>query len=209
MKNNQITDPVATLEVMPPVPPEFRGHNKDMKPQALQAAITIGEKHPEIVKAALEFHEAYGRAGEKFFGMASTLRAAKLVGKEATLLMLGLGFSKSRASEMLRLSSVSDEIWAKYSAKTVGFRAALALDNGTETESSTGGTTETGAENERQSNIVKAVPAPLSEEIKAGLSTLLKSIKRPLKGGKPTDYDAEFYIDSVKFVVIIQASKKS
>lgn len=214
MKNTTKTTPAVTLEVMPAhIPAEYQQHDKNLKPMALAMAIQIGEKHPEIVKAAVEFKDAYGRAGEKFFGMASTLRAAKLVGKEATLLMLALGFSKSRASEMLRLSSVSDAIWNQYSAKQVGFRAALQLDRPkvppveptgeTKGESEESGKTE----NSRQSNVVVAVEAEFTDADKEKFLAVMRLMVKPLKKGKPTDYQLAMVHDGVKYELFLRTSK--
>jgi len=204
-KATKPTPAVHPLTVVAPVPPAFQGHAKEMSEFALQIAVKLGADHPAIVQAAVEFSEAYGRAGEKFFNMASALRAAKLQKKESTLLMLGLGFSKSRASEMLRLSSVSDEIWAQYSTKAVGFRAALALDK----PKAEVPPVEPGAENARQSNVVKAEKADFDDAAKAGLQKVFAGIKRPLKNGKPTDYKLELFVDGVKFDLYLTATQKA
>lgn len=216
MKNKANPAPVAPpamapLEIVAVVPPAFEAYDKNLKPMALQMAIQIGSKNPDIVKAALDFREAYGRAGEKFFAVASSLRSAKLVGKEATLLMLGLGFSKSRTSEMIRLSSVSDAIWNQYSAQKVGFRVALALDKPKdtprETSSSTGGTE--GEEGQNNSSTPAQVKLhDLPEKAKAPFLAALKAWSRPLKDGTKTEYTLQAEIDGVKFYVAITASPK-
>jgi len=93
-------------------------------------ACQLGAKNPGIIAAVTDLKETLGRAGEKYFAVVTALRDAKLVGKEASLLLLALGFSKQKASDLKKASNLSDAVWAKYSAKAVGFRAALELEDG-------------------------------------------------------------------------------
>jgi len=100
-------------------------------------ACTLGQKNPAVVMAVTDLKESLGRAGEKYFLVVCALRDAKLVGKEATLLLLALGFSKQKASDLKKASNMSDAVWAKYSAKAVGFRAALELEDGAKRKGNT------------------------------------------------------------------------
>jgi len=122
--------PVTTAPVTLVVPSAFQAHDPSLKGVALTLAINTGAKHPEIVKAAEEFKLAVGLTGEKYYHLLHALRHAKLQKKEATALLLGLGFNKGRASELNKLSSCKEEVWKKYSQKSISFRAALALENG-------------------------------------------------------------------------------
>jgi len=173
---------VAPAQVLPkefaPIP--------GMNALTLVAAANIATKNQAIVQAAVEFREAYGRAGEKFFGIASALRDAKLVKKDATMLMHALGFSPSRTSEMIRLSSVSDEVWGKYSGKSVGFRAALKLENG-EREGEGDGKDESSTGGKKKRQAVKIYP--VTGHVKALLNELAKLQQElPMKNKKRTEY---------------------
>jgi len=192
MKNKSNTKPakapkasaaVASAPALPSrviLPKEF-APIPGMNQLTLAAAVSVGAQHPEIVTAAVEFREAYGRAGEKFFGIASALRAAKLVKKEATMLMHALGFSASRTSEMIKLSSVSDEVWAKYSGQSVGFRAALQLED----ESTGEGENSTGGKKPRASN---TKIHPVSKAVATSLADILNADTLPMVDGKRTEY---------------------
>jgi len=115
-------------------------------------AIELGAKFPEIVNQAealkletVHAAEALGRMGQKYYGTCNALRNAKLNRRESTLLLKGLGFSKSRVSEMLKVSEVSDELWAKFSGQQIGFKATLSLADSASTD---GGTSEGEGEGE-------------------------------------------------------------
>jgi len=196
----------TTAPVLSPVvvPPAFKDHDKSLSDVGLAYAIELGKKHPEIVNAVVEMKDALGKAGEKFFSVASALRSAKLVGKEASMLLYGLGFSKQRVSDMKALSSVSDEVWTKYSASQIGFRAALALEagptGGTEGESE-GGVEGDGDEQKpkKAKHKVHAMPKDAAQYLN-GLATL----KLSMKGGQRTEYghtvelpDGKFYYVSI------------
>jgi len=181
--NNNIAVSAAAPVV---IPVEF-SPLKGMNDLTLATAANVAAKNPNIVKAAVEFREAYSRAGEKFFGIASALRDAKLVKKEATMLMHALGFSASRTSEMIRLSSVSDEIWAKYNAQTIGFRAALQLEAGAdgEGEGEDGeGDNSTGGKKTRAKIKIHAFP----KAMQTLLNEVAKGMPKANKGGKRTEY---------------------
>lgn len=181
-----------------------------MKPMALAMAVEIGKKNPAIVQAAIDFRDVINSAGGKYLTLVTALREAKLLRKEATLLLLGLGFTKGRASELNTLSTVKDEVWAKYSAGAVGFRAALQLEAGKE-ESSPGGTQEEGEESE--------TPLPskprtkkihdVAEGVKGHLNKAAAAFKRPLKGGVQTEYAYAYQLEGVNYYFAITASPKS
>jgi len=204
MKNtSQNQSAAATTASVPAVviPAEF-APRKGMNDITLNAAAIVASKNPAIVKAAVEFREAYGRAGEKFFGIATELRNAKLVKKEATMLLHALGFSPSRTSEMIRLSSVSDEIWAKYSAQTIGFRAALELEAGPEEEGAEGENSTGGKKPRKERAKIHSVPKDI-----AAYLTALPPWNRPLKGGARTEYGFTVERDGQTFYFQIFADK--
>lgn len=175
------------------LPDAFKSHDPKMSPVALALAVEVGKKHPAIVASVVELRSAITQAGEKYYTVLHALRSAKLQKKEATAVLLGLGLTKGRASELNKLSACSDEVWAKYSSKAVGFRAALALENGeTDGESSPGGTgEETEAPAKRKKHKIHSVPKPLqSYLIEFGNKWLDKDSTLPdaTKSGKRTEY---------------------
>jgi len=215
MKNKATTSPTAATPAVPAlvIPPAFQSHTPGMSDVALAFAIELGEKHPTIVAAGVEFKDAYGRAGEKFYGFASALRAAKLLKKEATTLLLGLGLSKSRASEVIKVSSVSDELWAKYSAQSIGFKATLKLANGTPEGEDSGGD---GASSDGGTKPAKPVKPALkihdvSHAVKKALveAAIVFSNNRPLKKGEKTEYAYAHVVDGVSYYFAVTASPKN
>jgi len=208
MKNNSSKKNAKAKAVASPAPaapaivlPEGFAPLPGMNEITVKAAVDIAAKHPSIVKAAVEFREAYGRAGEKFFGIASTLREAKLVKKEATMLLHALGFSASRTSEMIKLSSVSDEIWSKYSAQSVGFRAALQLQNESGDESSTGGKPD-------KKPKAKHKVHPIMKEVAEALADILNDSSVPMLDGKRTEYGHTIELPEGRFIYVSLFSDK-
>ncbi len=70
--------------------------------------------------------------GQKYFSFCHELRKAALGRGESTLLLKGLGFVKTRISEILKVSEVSDELWERFASKEIGFKSVLALGRGDE-----------------------------------------------------------------------------
>jgi len=126
------SSPAPTAAVAIVLPPAFEAHDPSLQGASLALAIQVGEKNPKIVNAAHEFKVAVGTTGEKYLKLLHALREAKLQKKEATALLLGLGFNKGRASELNKLSTAKQEVWDQYAAKGISFRAALALEDGKE-----------------------------------------------------------------------------
>jgi len=206
MSNTNKNNSSAGTEVAAIVPAELEHHDPKMSQAQLALAVLVARKNPQIVAEGLAFREAYNRAGERYFGMCNALRSAKLVKKEGTALLLGLGFSKSRASEVIRLSSVSDAIWAKYSAGSVGFKAALELDAPQE-ESSAGGTEAEGDAKKPAKAAVKIHDLP--KEVHVAFTEACALIARPLKKGAKTEWAYACRTpDGVNFYLAITASPK-
>jgi len=191
------------------LPTAFEQHDPSMKPMALQMAIQIGEKNPAIVTAAQELRTAYAATGGKYITLAKALREAKLLRKEGTLLLLGLGLTKGRASELLDLSAVGDATWAKYISAEIGFRAALKLENGPEVppgEQSDEGETDATSGDKKKKKKVKI--HDLTEQNKKAAHAFLTSFDRPLKNGKKTEWAYAVVIDGTKFYMALTADLK-
>lgn len=191
-KNNSQTGASPVTPVAVVLPTAFESHDPSLKGAGLQLAIQVGTRHPEIVQSVVELKASIAQAGEKYYHVLHALRAAQLPKKEATALLLGLGFSKSRASELNKLSSVKDEVWAKYSEKSIGFKAALALENG---GSSAVGTSHSGNEGDaptpRKKNKIHSLPKPVSAAIMEAVTPWLakdSTLPKPMKSGKRSEY---------------------
>lgn len=203
--------PVTTVEVV--MPAAFKNHAPDMSATALALAIQVGEKHPQIVRAVTELGKSLAVVGEKYYQVLHTLRHAKLQKKEATALLLGLGLTKGRASELNKLSSCSDEVWAKYSAKAIGFRAALALENG-EVPPGEPGEGEDASEKEapkpREKHKIHTLPKPVSKALAEALLPWLardSTLPRPNKSDKRTEYGFTIEADGRTLYIQIFADK--
>lgn len=185
--------PTAPVEIV--VPAAFK--NTSLKGASLTLAINTGVKHPEIVQAVTELAGAMQAAGEKYYHVLHTLRAAKLQKKEATALLLGLGLTKGRASELNKLSSAKEEVWKKYSEKTVGFRAALALENGKSSPVGTPG---------KKRVVAKIHSVP--KDIQTMIAESVKGWVKPNKDGKRTEYGFTVEQDGITLYFQIFADKK-
>lgn len=192
------------------VPEAFASHDPSLKGATLALAISVGAQHPAIVQAAIDFKQAYGQAGERYYTLLHTLRTAKLQKKEATAVLLGLGFNKGRASELNKLASAKDEVWAKYSAKGISFRAALALENG-----GNKGDNETPGEKsvtpvKREKAKIHPLPKPMANAFsEAALLWLDKdsTLPKPNKSGKRTEYGLTVESNGVTLYFQIFADK--
>lgn len=172
------------------VPTAFESHDPSLKGATLQLAIQVGEKHPEIVQAAIEFKASVGLAGEKYYHLLHTLRAAKLPKKEATAVLLGLGFNKGRASELNKLSSCKQEVWDKYSGKAISFRAALALEDG-KTPKPEGSGNEGDKPGKKAKAKIHTLPKPVQAALVEAMAPWLakdSTLPAPTKSGKRTEY---------------------
>lgn len=187
-------------------------HAPGMSAIQLALAGKLAQEYPAIVKAAEDFRDHYVRTGEKYFTLCKTVRDSKLAKKAATALLLGLGFPKSRASEIITVSAVSDELWAKYSAQSVGFKATLKLANPKpevppSEQATQGGETETETET---APAPRAKPVKIhditDENVKAALREVVTVFNRPLKGGEKTEWAYAHRLDGVNYYFAITAS---
>jgi len=90
---------------------------------------------PDIVLAVQEVSQYEAGLKERYFGLCVAIRNAALKienaavrgmnRREVTLLLQSLGYSKQRITEINRVVEVPPELWAKFEAKQVGFRATL------------------------------------------------------------------------------------
>jgi len=132
--------------------------------------------------------------------------------KEQNVLLYGLGFYKNRVYELAKVASAKDEIWAKYSEKTVGFKAALALENGSgegdgegDGEGTAGATTK-----KRQKAKIHSLPKPVAEALTDALKPWLakdSTLPKPNKSDKRTEYGFTYEANGRTLYVQIFADK--
>jgi len=168
-------------------------------------AIQLGTQHPQIVKAVTNLTTAMEQAQGRYYQVLHALRAAKLQKKENTALLLGLGFHKSRVSQLCAMASVSDDVWAKYSAKTIGFRAALELENGGGDDTPEVEVVDPEAENGRKRARAKIYPVP--KGIQTALAAAVEHWEKPNKGGNRTEYGLTVERDGITLYFQIFADK--
>jgi len=100
------------------------------KEQLLQAS-ELHTKFPAIVAAYKKVKEQENNLRGKWFSLCEKLRepgeGVTLNAREMGLILRGLGEPKSRVSEIIKVVSVDDKVWAQYKANVVGFRAVLQL----------------------------------------------------------------------------------
>lgn len=192
-KNNTPETAPTASELTIELPNAFKQHDPSLKGATLQLALQTGAKHPEIVQSVVEFRSAIATAGEKYYHILHALRAAKLPKKEATALLLGLGFNKARASELNRVSAIKDEVWQKYSEKSIGFKAALGYGEAESDESSDVGTTGDGTAepSKRTKAKIHSLPKPVAKALHEAMLPWLdkdSTLPRPNKSDKRTEY---------------------
>jgi len=164
---------------------------------------------------------ALGVASDRYRGVASELRVAKLNGREASLLLRGLGFASNRVHELQKVASLPDEQWAKYVEGKIGFKAAFALRNGEPApapapapvpapdavpvvgDPDADDTDEvTAGGNAPAKTIIRDLPA-LQKGLIMGV---LKDWENPLHDGKLTGYGLGLRINGVSFYVTLTAT---
>jgi len=170
----------------------------------------ILDKFPLIVKSVNEFREGYVRAGELYFGMCSAVREAKLEKKDSTLVLLALGLSKSRTSEVIRVSSVPDAIWSQYAAGSVGFKATLALgkDKPQVVGPEAGQTGGDPGQNPPKAPRKVAKIRDLTEKAQEALKKVLRNIGKH-DGESPTEYALSVRIEELNYYVAITVTDKN
>lgn len=213
MKKQTNNKPVeAAPELAPAVPavlPDLlKNHCPGMSQTQLALASQLVDKCLGIVFAVADFREQYTRTGEKYFAMCAAVRQEKLSKKATTALLLGLGMSKSRTSEIIKVSSVSDAIWDKYTAGSVGFKATLQLA-APQSESSDGGTSETETQ-QTETPAPRAKPVKI-HDVSATVAGQLKNAMmlmgaKCLKDGEKTEYAHAIRVGKVSFYIAITAS---
>ena len=80
---------------------------------------------PSIVAAVRELQASFVQSADRYFNLCRELRASKLNGREAQLLLVGQGMPKTRISEIRRVYEVDDVAWAAYEKRAISFKGVL------------------------------------------------------------------------------------
>lgn len=129
--------------------------------------LELQAKFPDVVRAASAVADQEQAMARKYFNLADSLRRTGLNGREMSLLMASLGYRKQRITEIKKAISVSDDVWEKYKANVIGFRAVLAIARAPAPE--------TPAQSEDSSSD-GAADGPTQEKKSGGRKTEVKSI---------------------------------
>lgn len=165
-------------------------------------ACELHQKFPQIALRQKEVNEAEKKLTGKYFRLCEAIRepgeGQKLNGKEINLLLLSMGYPKSRASEMRKVIEVSDEVWEKYKQNVIGFRAVLAIARSGDSDSPSGDVSASEAtEDGGQSQIPEVVSAEAESKVKGFPSDLKTALADALalscEGGELFDTGKGYY----------------
>jgi len=93
----------------------------------LVQAKQLCEKHREIAELAKEVQFTEGRLKEKYVGLCHEIRKSGMNAKEFTLILRSQGFYPSRVSEIKKVCSLPEEVFAKYLAGDIGRKMAIKI----------------------------------------------------------------------------------
>lgn len=151
---------------------ELVGPDTGLTKEQLIQANELHTKFPAIVAAYKKVKEQENNLRGKWFSLCEKLRepgeGVTLNSREMGLILRALGEPKSRVSEIIKVVSVDDKVWAQYKANVVGFRAVLQLARNPEPE--TPDAPEGTAEPEtpaKDKPVFRTLPAKMAEEVRA------------------------------------------
>lgn len=181
------------------------------KEQMIQAA-ELHAKFPAIVKAYEKVKEQENNLRGKWFSLCERLRepgeGVTLNSREMTLILRGLGEPKSRVSEIIKVVSVDDKVWAQYKANVVGFRAVLKLarckDEATEGETTETPETEGAADKPKDKPVIKTLPKVLQDMLVQYLGANAALMEPTGKGFYEFTYATSINSHGRKFTVAIE-----
>lgn len=84
----------------------------------------------ELRRLALSVIEAAGQLGQKFYDLTVYIRRGQIAPAIVRRHLEGMGFNKSRISEINRVANASEENWRDFEARAIGFRSCLDAERG-------------------------------------------------------------------------------
>lgn len=181
------------------------------KEQQIQAA-ELSAKFPQLEIAYKKVKQQEENLRGKWFHFCDLLRepskSAKLNGREMTLLLLSFGERKQRATEIIKVVSVDDDVWAKYKANVIGFKAVLQLARNpnaqtSDTETDTEAGTDEGKK-PKDSPVIKTIPPTYASIICNALADDPKQFEPTGKGYYELVYVTPYGDHGRKFTVTIE-----
>lgn len=166
---------------------ELVGPDTGLTKEQMMQANELHAKFPAIVAAYKRVKEQENNLRGKWFTLCERLRepgdGVTLNSREMGLILRGLGEPKSRVSEIIKVVSVDDKVWAQYKANVVGFRAVLQLARAKPEEVETDGDTdETPEEKPKDKPVIKSFPKPVADAIALLLNEHVNSFEPTGKG---------------------------
>lgn len=195
---------------------ELVGPDTGLTPEQLLQANELHQKFPAIVIAHKKVKEQEKNLLGKWFALCEQLRepgtGVTLNAREMTLILRGLGEPKSRVSEIIRVVSVDDKVWADYKAQVIGFRAVLAIARGKvdagagegEGESDGEGGGEGEGKAEKDKPVVKTIPPTYANIIANALADDPKQFEPTGRGYYELVYTCDYAGNRRKFTVTIE-----
>jgi len=181
------------------------------KEQLVQAH-ELHAKFPAIVAAYTKVKEQENNLRGKWLTLCERLRepgdGVTLNSREMNLILRGLGEPKSRVSEIIKVVSVDDKVWAQYKANVIGFRAVLKLARGkddaeTSTETSEG-ENEGKGEKGKDKPLIKTIPPHVAQAFADMLAGNSGQFEPTGKGYYELVYLAPFKDHGRKFTLTIE-----
>lgn len=179
------------------------------KEQMLQAH-ELHAKFPAIVAAYTKVKEQENNLRGKWLTLCERLRepgdGVTLNSREMTLILRGLGEPKSRVSEIIKVVSVDDKVWADYKANVIGFRAVLKLARAKDDATPPEGESEGQAEGDKPKDkpVIKTLPPTYANIIANALADDPKQFEPTGKGYYELVYVTPFGSHGRKFTVTIE-----
>jgi len=189
---------------------ELVGPDTGLTKEQLIQANELHTKFPAIVLAYKKVKEQENNLRGKWFILCERLRepaqGVTLNGREMALMLRALGEPKSRVSEIIKVVSVDDKVWAQYKANVVGFRAVLQLARQKTTEEDTDNADEaTEAEAKpKDKPVVKSIPAHISQAFADLLAGNSGQFEPTGKGFYEMVYACSFKEHGRKFTLTIE-----
>lgn len=159
---------------------ELVGPDTGLTKEQLVQANELHTKFPAIVQAYKKVKEQENNLKGKWITLCERLRepgqGVTLNSREMTLILRALGEPKSRVSEIIRVVSVDDKVWAQYKAQVIGFRAVLQLARGKPADTAEELASEEASENGTDAEakhrpVYRTLPESMAELIRAATET--------------------------------------
>jgi len=188
---------------------ELVGPDTGLTKEQLMQANELHTKFPAIVAAYKKVKEQENNLRGKWFALCERLRepgdGVTLNSREMNLILRGLGEPKSRVSEIIKVVSVDDKVWAQYKANVVGFRAVLKLartPDAMEAETPEGEAAE--GDKQKDKPVIKSIPQEIARVLADMLAGSVSAFEPTGKGYYEMVYATTHKDHGRKFTLTIE-----